>query len=69
MATKRFKVTGMTCNGCAGTINNILKMQNGVESVSVLYPENEATVTFDESAIDESRIIEVVKMMGYELVP
>ncbi len=69
MTTKQFKVNGMTCNGCAGTIDNILNMQNGVEEVDVRYPENEATVKYDESIIAEDRMIEIVKMMGYELVP
>ncbi len=58
----------MTCDGCAGTVQNILNMQEGVDTVDVRYPENEAHVTFDEAKISEARIKEVVQMMGYELV-
>ena len=69
MATKEFAVSGMTCNGCAGTVKNILAMQEGVESVNVRYPENDAQVSFDASKISEERMIEVVQMMGYTLEP
>ena len=67
MVSKKYKVSGMTCNGCASTVNNIIKMQKGVNSVEVKYPENTAEVSFDESVITEDKIIEVVKMMGYSL--
>jgi copper chaperone CopZ len=67
MVSKKFTVNGMTCNGCAGTVNNIIKMQKGVESVDVHYPENTAEVSFDESLISEEKIKEVVQMMGYSL--
>ena len=69
MKTKLFQVNGMTCNGCAGTVNNILAMQDGVEEVHVQFPENTAEITFDESKITEDRMIEVVGMMGYQLEP
>jgi len=68
MKTKTFKVSGMTCDGCAGTVSNILKMQPGVEKAEVTFPENNAEVLFDENEINENRIKEVVKMKGYELI-
>ena len=68
MKTKTFQVKGMTCNGCAGTVSNILKMQPGVEKADATYPDNIAEITFDESQISEERMKEVVKMMGYELI-
>ena len=57
----------MTCNGCAGTVTNIVKMQKGVDSIKVQYPENTAEVTFDETQISETKIKEVVQLMGYGL--
>ena len=56
MVSKKYNVNGMTCNGCAGTVNNIIKMQKGVTAVDVQYPENTAEVTFDESMINCDRI-------------
>mgnify|MGYP000731212948 CR=1 FL=1 len=67
MISKTYKVNGMTCNGCAGTVNNIIKMQKGVTAVEVKFPENTAEVTFDVAKISEDRIKEVVQMMGYSL--
>ena len=67
MTSKTDKVRGMTCNGCAGTVQNIIKMQKGVDAVEVQYPENTAEVAFDESQISEEQIKEVVQMMGYSL--
>ena len=57
----------MTCDGCAGTVSNILKMQPGVEKAQATYPDNIAEVTFNEEEISEDRMKEVVKMMGYEM--
>ena len=68
MKTKTFQVSGMTCNGCAGTVSNILNMQPGVEKAEATYPDNIAEVSFDENEISEDRMKEVVKMMGYELL-
>lgn len=68
MKNKVFKVKGMTCNGCAGTVSNILKMQEGVEMVEVKFPENIAKVSFDPSLITENKMKEVVEMMGYALI-
>jgi len=67
MTNKKFIVSGMTCNGCSGTVNNILKMQNGVNKVEVKWPENTAEVEFDENLVSEDLLKNVVKMMGYEL--
>ncbi len=67
MVSKKYNVSGMTCNGCAGTVNNIIKMKKGVTSVDVHYPENTAEVSFDEAIISEEKIKEVVQMMGYSL--
>ena len=67
MTTKTFKVKGMTCNGCAGTVSNILKIQGGVKSAKASYPENIAEIQFEETEISEDKMKEIVKMMGYEL--
>lgn len=67
MKNKNFTVSGMTCNGCAGTVNNIIKMQNGVNKVEVKWPENTAEVEFDENLVSEDALKNIVKMMGYEL--
>lgn len=58
----------MTCDGCAGTVSNILRMQPGVEKAEAAFPDNIAEVTFDETQITEERMKEVVKMMGYEML-
>jgi len=40
-----YTVTGMTCNGCADKVKNLLSSVDGVENVSINLEKNEAEVT------------------------
>lgn len=42
-----YKITGMTCQGCASSVKNLLKRVTGVKNVSVSLESNTATIEMD----------------------
>ena len=65
---KTYEVKGMSCIICKGNVEKALKQLNGVSSCKVNLLENEATVEYDESLINEETMAKAVKDAGYELV-
>ena len=65
---KTYEVTGMSCVICKGNVEKALKQLNGVCSCKVNLLENEATVEYDENAVNEETMAKAVKDAGYELV-
>jgi heavy metal translocating P-type ATPase len=59
-------VRGMTCGGCAATIERGLEKLPGVEQVSVSFATRTATVTGE---VAEAQLVEAIGRLGYEGVP
>jgi periplasmic mercuric ion binding protein len=64
--TVRFKVTGMTCGGCANHVSTALGKVNGVLSEDVEYPGDLAVVKYDPAKTDEKALIAAVEKGGYK---
>ena len=60
-----FKVGGMTCATCAGTIEGKLASAEGVRSVVVNFAAEKAAVEFDPQGTDKARIFRIVRDLGY----
>ncbi|KAH8554821.1 hypothetical protein BGW37DRAFT_481262 [Umbelopsis sp. PMI_123] len=60
-------VEGMTCHSCVRSIENSLSNKTGVTTVNVSLEENTATVTFDESLVSQSDIIEAIEDCGFDV--
>src|SRR3989338_4164648 len=65
---KTFKIGGMHCASCAGTIERVLGKTAGVSSASVNFATESALVDFDESAVSEPDLAKAVESVGYKLV-
>jgi len=59
------KITGMTCAGCSGSIENKLKKTSGVLLCNVNLPLATAVVKFDSEIISEDKIFEEIKYLGF----
>lgn len=59
MAEKKIKlkISGMSCEGCARTIESLLKREKGVKSVKVDYNKAIGEIVFDESEISVDDIL------------
>jgi len=63
-----FKISGMSCAACAARIEKGLNKLEGVKKASVNFAMEKATVEFEDSVINSSKISEAVKKLGYEAV-
>ncbi|MFL6124571.1 heavy-metal-associated domain-containing protein [Actinophytocola sp.] len=66
MTTNTYKVTGMTCAHCVGSVTDEVSRIPGVTDVQVDLPTGEVTVT-SEAPIDVETIRASVDEAGYEL--
>lgn len=66
-STQQLRLIGMTCAGCANTIEKALNQVNGVEAAQVNFATETATVT--GAGISLESLQEAVKQAGYEAKP
>ncbi len=64
-ATSTLTLSGMSCASCASNIEKALKKTPGVQSASVNFPAERASVTYDPSAVTAADLIETVGGAGY----
>ncbi len=69
MAKTTLSITGMHCASCAVRIQKNLRELEGVTDANVNFATAKGTITFDQHAIDEHRLIDSVKKTGYTAVP
>ena len=62
---QKFNVTSMTCSACSASVEKAIKKLDGVESVNINLLSNSAVVEYDESVIDNKKIIAAVENAGY----
>jgi copper chaperone len=67
MSTNTYKVSGMTCSGCAGKVKAEIGKVAGVSSVEVELATGQVTVASAEP-LDDAEIRNVVEELGYEVV-
>lgn len=59
------KIDGMHCTSCAMNIDGELEDTQGITNATTNYAKQEAEVTFDESLVNEEKIISIIKEVGY----
>ncbi|MFB6113688.1 MAG: heavy metal translocating P-type ATPase [Halodesulfurarchaeum sp.] len=68
MRTARLDVTGMSCANCSATVQDSLESLSGVDTASVNYATDEASVEYDPERISLGDIVEAVEDAGYGVV-
>jgi Cu+-exporting ATPase len=63
---ERLEVGGMHCSSCAETIGDAVEAVDGVESASVNYAIDDATVEYDPDRASLSAVYEAIESVGYE---
>ena len=64
--TVTLAVTGMSCGGCAGSVQRALVQHPGVRSAAVNLAQNDATVDFDPAATSPDALAQAVRSAGYQ---
>ena len=65
MTKKVFKIKGMHCTSCAMNIDGELEDTGGVRESNTNYARQQTEVEFDEKKINEKKIVEIIKSVGY----
>ncbi len=65
--TTTYRVEGMTCGHCVGSVTSKLSKLDSVTSVDVTLDTGEVTVTSD-TTLDDNAVRAAVVEAGYELV-
>lgn len=65
MTKLKLKISGMHCTSCAMNIDGELEDTEGVKSSNTNYARQHTEVEFDEKKINEQKIIEIIKKVGY----
>jgi Cu2+-exporting ATPase len=65
---KSFPVTGMTCAGCAVSVESILKTAKGVTDAGVNFANQTAWADYDESQTNPSELQKAIRSIGYDII-
>lgn len=65
---KTFPVTGMSCAGCAVSVESMLKSAAGVSEAGVNFANNTAWVEYDEALTSPGELQKAIRSVGYDLI-
>jgi P-type Cu2+ transporter len=68
LKTSTFPLKGMSCAGCAQSIESALKSSEGVKEANVNFASNTVLVSYDSSVTDPEKLQKAVAGIGYELI-
>ncbi len=68
MNKETLNIEGMTCAACATRIEKTLKKLDGMESASVNFATEKATISYDKKKLDRNQIEKSIIAIGYKLV-
>lgn len=64
--TATIRVEGMTCAGCAASIQQALARREGVKSVEVNFEKKQAVVSFDPAKVTLEQVAETINQIGFK---
>lgn len=67
--TLSLTITGMTCEGCKNSIEQALKMKDGIVSAEVSLATATAKIVYDEDKIDVPTIKQTIIDAGFGVTP
>ena len=67
MKKETYKMYGMHCASCAGTIERVLLKTPGVHSATVNFATETTLIEFDENVVSEAALSEAVQSVGYKM--
>lgn len=62
----QFRILGMTCASCVGSVENVLKSLPGVVRASVAIATNSGEVEYDPRVTNREEIVEAIEDAGFE---
>lgn len=68
METAVVKIKGMTCMGCVGSVQRVLRGIAGVKTVDVSLDKAQATLQYEATATGPAQFKAAIEEAGYEVV-
>jgi len=68
LRTLSLPVLGMTCAGCASSVQNILQGQQGINSAEVNYATQNVKIVYSPSAIQPQQFKSALQAVGYDII-
>jgi len=62
----KLAVKGMTCSGCAKSVQAVLEKVPGVTKAEVILEKNEADVTYEKGKTTPEELVKAVEKAGYK---
>lgn len=66
--TVTIRVEGMTCEGCARSVERALRETEGVLEARVSFEKGEAWIKYDDQKVTVARLREVINSTGFKAV-
>lgn len=66
--TTSYPVLGMTCAGCAASVESMISAQNGVKNAAVNYATNRVRVTYQPDLVTPDAFQRALQSVGYDLI-
>ncbi len=66
--TLELPLAGMTCVGCARSIETALSRKAGIIASTVDFPSSQVSVTFENSQIEQADVVRTIRESGFEVV-
>lgn len=63
--TVTIRVKGMSCGGCATSVEKALKSTKGVESARVSFERGKAVIKYDDRKVTVAKLREVINGTGF----
>ena len=63
--TVTLRVRGMTCGGCATSVEKALKSTEGVEYVRVSFERGRAVIKYDDQKVTVDRLRAIIQSTGF----
>ena len=67
--TTQIKVSGMTCDACAVSVQKSLEKTKGVKHAEVSSEKGLATVTYDDAQANEQQLRDAINKTGFKAEP
>ena len=67
--TTRIKVSGMTCQACAISVQKSLEKTKGVQHAEVSSDKGVASVTYDDAQVNEQQLRDAINKAGFKAEP
>lgn len=64
----KFQLETLTCPSCIQKIEGILKKEQGVEKVKVLFNSSKVKIEYDDEVVTSKRLKELIEKVGYPVL-